>query len=119
MSEQWEDIKRKSQKTTKLHPDMGECVIEIRTTAVMPDRWISHLKSVLDEVRCDRIVYDEIVARAEHPKAVPHVLAAIDGAIRVVNARYRIDLGHVEARRGSRKARTRASRAASRARQDY
>ena len=99
MSEEWQDIKRKSQKATKQRPDMGECVIEIHTTSVMPDRWVGHLKYASREIRYDRIVRDLIVAKAQHPKAVPHVVAAIDGAIKAANARYRVDLGLAEDQR--------------------
>jgi cobalamin biosynthesis protein CbiD len=101
MPEEWRDIARKSIDAKKLHPDIGECVIEIHTTASMPDRWIRHLIPRLREreVRYGDIVGDRIVARAEHPKAVKTVVGAIDWAIDVANAAYRVDLQDAEARR--------------------
>ncbi|SPM32043.1 Mycobacterium terramassiliense ORFan, partial [Mycobacterium terramassiliense] len=99
VTEEWQDIKRKTQRATQLHPDMGECVIEIEMTARMPDRWISHMRSVSRDIRYDSVVGDRIIARAEHPKAVPHVISFIDGAIRAANARYRADLERAEARK--------------------
>lgn len=101
MPEEWRDIARKSIDAKKLHPDIGECVIEIHTIASMPDRWIRHLIPRLREreVRYGRIAGDRIVARAEHPKAVKSVVGAIDWAIGLANAAYRIDLQDAEARR--------------------
>jgi hypothetical protein len=101
MPDAWQDIARKSTNAKKLHPDLGECVIEIVTTASMPERWINYFQrySMQREIRYDNIGGNLIVARAEHPKAVETVVGAIDWAMSASNAAYRERLGLEDVKR--------------------
>lgn len=106
MPEEWHDITRASTNAKKLHPDMGECVIEISTTASMPERWVRHFRAYSSqrEIRYDTIGANLIVARAEHPKAVSSVVGAIDWAMSAANAAYRDHLGQEDSKRARQQA---------------